>query len=426
MNDNFIYKGKWYFPNDEDNFVYGELSFDVLSGGKLQLFGKLKKKIDTEIDVIWGITSKGKYITLHKSFHTKMTFSTGEGFSESELFVNYILVGAHFDDENDINFYKAKVFYNHLDNWLNLKGFSYSRSDDHREINLNYNLPNHIKLLDSKKEKIWIKNSYSVPGKKQGLEMSIKQYSYFQFVWSKGYKLLEMTRKFYHIQHLLTLFIQSPILIHGLIGYTKITGTGKLQEVQIYFSQNRSRNIKDEIHVSKMLIPYKLIELEMKEYFQKWMSKRLLLKTVVNNFFSTFNSPFFYSSDRYLTVNRSIEAFHRDIICENLSKSQNKKIDYKIRVVDILRSTSRAYNHILKIKSKPALSVKVKNLRNIFTHANIYDDDKDKHLFQLHWLSERLSLIMTCTLLKFIGIPMKTIKSQIDYTLMFNHLERKK
>jgi ApeA-like protein len=121
LNDVFEYQGHWWLAGTDGDKVPGILKFDPDAGATLDLLGSLEGlpgAIDPlEPEIILGISSDGRHITLQDSGKTWGNLAIGSGFSTSTFAVNTIFVGEHFDRAEDVGFERLVVKYLHLDAW---------------------------------------------------------------------------------------------------------------------------------------------------------------------------------------------------------------------------------------------------------------------------------------------------------------------
>lgn len=89
MNEKFEYQGYWWLPGAGEDKVPGILKFDPDNGATLNLLGSLKgfegliDPLDPEI--ILGLSSDGKLITLKDCGRTLGSLAFGSGFSTSSV-----------------------------------------------------------------------------------------------------------------------------------------------------------------------------------------------------------------------------------------------------------------------------------------------------------------------------------------------------
>ena len=144
MMDKFEYEGIWWPPDKPEKQVSGTLRFTPNEGAILKLIGSFKdtKDIMLKPEIILGISSNGKKITLHKCFETKSNISF-PGLLTSSFYANEVFVGAHFQKSEDIKFRKLSIRYSYLDEWVDISGFNIQYPDK-KEVVIKYKQPEPI------------------------------------------------------------------------------------------------------------------------------------------------------------------------------------------------------------------------------------------------------------------------------------------
>ena len=146
MMDKFEYEGIWWLPDKPEKQVSGTLRFTPNEGAILDLIGSFKdtKEINKmlELEIILGISSNGKNITLHKCFETKSNVSVPRLLTSS-FYANEVFVGAHFQKSEDIKFRELSICYSYLDEWVNISGFNIQYPDK-SEVVIKYKQPEPI------------------------------------------------------------------------------------------------------------------------------------------------------------------------------------------------------------------------------------------------------------------------------------------
>ena len=147
MIEEFEYKGIWWLPDKPEKQISGTLRFTPNEGGVLELMSSFKD-IQVEPEIILGVSSNGKNITLHKCFDTKTNFNF-PGFLTSSFYANVIFIGAHFQKLEDIKFKSISIHYSHLDEWVNISGFNIKPPGEEKELIIKYKLPEPNKKFPS-------------------------------------------------------------------------------------------------------------------------------------------------------------------------------------------------------------------------------------------------------------------------------------
>jgi hypothetical protein len=131
------FEGYWWLPGADDNGVPGILEFDPDKGASLRLMGSLQGLEDIteplDPELIHGLSSDGKLITLRDCGQTLVNLRFGGGFSTSAYAANTIFVGRHFERPEDVGFESLVVEYLHLGAWVDSSGFDIKFVEEERE-----------------------------------------------------------------------------------------------------------------------------------------------------------------------------------------------------------------------------------------------------------------------------------------------------
>ena len=416
MDQYFEHKGKWFLPDDPDNVLSGILKFDPKEDIRLELIGAFDYNLK-KIQVIWGIIP-GKYVTLYNCFEIRRENMLGD--PELGTFAcNFVLIGAHFRDTNDIKFNKSKISYSHLDDWANIST-SFKIGYDHKKYktSIEYTLPEPVDVQLSPKLKLTLNTTAKLPTRKMvQKEAAIRQKTFINFESIRKLPFDKVLNNAFHFQNFLTLVTQKPIYIKEFFAYFKIGNKKKFYEVQVFFHVSNLPKYDKELLPIDMLVPYNCIATKFDSIIKQWFDKQTLFDPIYSPFFSIYYAPFLYTSDKFLNLTRSLEAFHRDTVRRNAY--------FKTRMLEIFRAYSKAYNSTLQIKSKPQLAEKVKKYRNDFTHSNPILTSKDRRYLDTHFVSEKLKLIATCAILHAHGLTLKELKSFIENSRLYTHYRHK-
>jgi len=118
MDEEFRHKGDWWLPGAAEHSVPGIVEFEPDKGTTLDLMGSLKGLegiVDPiEPEIILGLSSDGKLLTLRDCSKILGNLRFGSGFSTSTFVANTVFVGEHFERPEDVGFERLVVEYLHL------------------------------------------------------------------------------------------------------------------------------------------------------------------------------------------------------------------------------------------------------------------------------------------------------------------------
>lgn len=204
MIEKFAYKGKWWLHDKPQKQISGTLRFTPVEGAVLDLIGSFKDLQDMnkmlETEIILGVSSDGRNITLHNCFETESNFSSS-GLLISSFYANEVFVGVHFQRPKDIKFKSLSIHYSYLDEWVNISGFNIQHRNG---VLIEYKSPESIQAIINDDLKIFIDfyTAYPTISIVQK-EACIKQKAYIKIEPSEDKSFDEYLNIMYSIQKFL-------------------------------------------------------------------------------------------------------------------------------------------------------------------------------------------------------------------------------
>jgi len=460
MMKKFEYKGIWWLPDKPEEQIPGTLRFTPDEGAVLDLIGSFKDIKDMnkilEPEIILGVSSNGKNITLHKCFETKSSFSF-PGFQTSSFYANLVFIGAHFQKLENIKFKSLFVHYLHLDEWVNISGFDIKHLRE-KEVVIKYKLPEPFQIDISDGLKILINIRATGPSLSfVQKEATIKQKTEIKIETSED-KSFEYYRKImYHIQNFLSLGIMEPVYpltIEGITEVNKEMINDKLYNppVEIYYKLPDIPKAPKTLHPFDMLFTFKDISDRFEMFLKNWFEKANTLEPVYDLYFGPLYNPRMYLRHQFLSLIQALEAYHRrnfegkylpdddygrvrkkleefidglriDSSFKNALKNKLKYgNEYSLR--KRLKEIFRQYKEITDnfITNKDVFINKVVEIRNYLTHYDKNSREIAVDKKQLYHITQQLKIVIVICLLSELGFNFKEIKNLLarNYKYIFN------
>lgn len=459
MVEEFEYKGVWWLPDKPEKRISGTLRFTHSEGAVLDLIGSLKDIQDMnktlEPEIILGVSSNGKNISLHKCFETKSTLSF-PGFQTSSFYANVVFIGAHFQKKEDIKFKKISIHYSHLDEWVNLSGFNIQHFFDKKEVIIKYKLPESIQASVGEDYKIFIDIRANGPIRSIiQKEASIKQRIYIRIELSEEKSFDKYLNIMHHIQNFLSLGIMEstyPLAIEGITEANKEIIKDKVyySPVEIYYELPNISKTTKTILPFDMLFTFNDISNRFEIFLRNWFEKADLLKPICDLYFGTLYNPHMYLEHRFLSLIQAIESFHQriyggeylsdkeykhvydllmnaipDSVKRDFRESLENKLKYgsEFSLRKRLKEIFNTYEEILNkfIKNKKVFIKKVIDTRNYQTH---HDEDLRERAVseeELYRLTEKLKILLEICLLTELGFTSKEIRNLFSRNRRFRY-----
>jgi len=445
MMDKFEYEGIWWLPDKPEKQVSGTLRFTPNEGAILDLIGSFKdtKEINKmlELEIILGISSNGKNITLHKCFETKSNVSVPRLLTSS-FYANEVFVGAHFQKSEDIKFRELSICYSYLDEWVNISGFNIQYPDK-REVVIKYKQPEPIQASIGEDCKMFIDFQVTIVQK----EASIKQRTYIRIEPSVEKSLEEYWNIMRDIQNFLSLGVTEPVYPLTITGITEANNS----PVEIYY---HSPEISKVPKTLCMLFTFKDISDRFEILLKNWFEKADTLGPVYDLYFGTLYNPRMYLQHQFLSLIQAIEAYHRrkfegkylsnddyEPIYEKFKKFINElaiepsfkealksKLKYgnehslRKRLKDLFEKYKEVVDDF--IEDKDIFVNRVVDTRNYLTHYDKNLMEKAVDGEQLYYVTQQLKIVIVICLLSELGFNFKEIKNLLArnrrYKYVFN------
>jgi len=449
MIEEFEYKGIWWLPDKPEERVSGTLRFTPDEGAILDLIGSFKdiKNMNKILkpEIILGVSSNGKNITLYKCFETKSSFSI-PGFQTSSLYANLVFIGAHFQKSEDIKFKSISVHYLHLDEWANISGFDIKKLWEEKEVLIKYKLPKPFQANISDELKILVNVRATRPSLSfVQKEATIKQKTEIKVETSEDKPFEDYRKIMYHIQNFLTLGITEsvhPVAIEGITEVNKkmINDKTHYPPVEIFYRLPDIPKAPKTLLPFDMLSTFKDISDRFEDFLKNWFKKANLLEPVYSLYFGTLYNPHMYLEHRFLSLIQAIESIHQRIYGgEYLPNEEYKhvydalisaipngvKSDLKDRLKEYLKygkefSLRKRLKEIFDkhqeildrfMENKNAFIEKVVNTRNYQTHHDKELKECAANGEDLYRLTQKLKMCLEICLLTELGFSSEEIKA---------------
>lgn len=451
----FEYKGIWWLPDKPEKQVSGTLRFSPHEGAILDLIGSFEDINDfrqiLNPDIILGVSSDGKNITLYKCFEITSKVSI-PGLQTSSIIASVVFVGVHFKKTEDMKFESLSIHYSHLDEWANISGFKMrdfyrsSEKKDKKTWLIKYELPEPVeaKVNDDLKISLVIRAFLPTLSLVQK-EAYIKQKTFVKIEPSKAKPLEEYWNIMSLFQDFLSLGVLEavyPLSIRGITEANKITlGEGKIYHppISIFYKLPDISRMSKTLMPVEMLFTFKDISESFEVFIRNWFEKAEILKPVYDLYFGTLYNPHMYLQHKFLSLVQAIESYHR----RNMKNYELSEDEYRKRITEILNMVSSNDRRWLKWKLKyanePSLKQRLEDI--LKTHSEVLDgiiDDKssfiDKTADTRHYLTHydsklkersaygeelyrltlKLKVLLEICLLKELGFSSDNIKGLIS------------
>jgi len=470
MDNNSKIIGEWFLPSNPNERVHGTLYINRNERLSLELYGSLTSDnlfpelVDQEI--ILGLSSKSKQVTLYKCHMTKSGGATlvqgQESGKPSTIYtIVYILIGLHVNSPDELMFdhISAEIF--NLDEWVSKSGFINLRPDFEKikrhEINVEYKLPESIDFEIDKQSSgkfNFVANQPTLSRYQKNV--SITQRVQFQVNTKDEKNIKDLLSYMFSFQNFLILALYRStyplsIILRGERYKEKLPDVKPYRKsIELFISTSNFKENEKPQFDFEMLFSYRLIREKFPQIIKNWFAKYELLKPAFNLLFEQFYNGNRFNENTFLNLAQSAETFHARI--HNHTKIPEK--EYKTMKEEILNLVPSKYHSWLKdlfnfgnnlnlhsrltelvekysndildkiIPDKKMFVKQVKYSRNYYTH---YSSDGKKNALKggdLFYLSERLKILLVCAFLIEVGFDKKLLSKCLENVkwIKFNHL----
>lgn len=396
--------GYWWMPNFPNNKVFGTLKFLPTAGAILELMDFFHQNISFEKDelsgkyiksneIILGLNSEGKDITLHNCTFIGRSILIEKDITILKYRVSFIFVGFHFEKKEDIEFKSISVNYHHLNEWIGISGIKQetelTSEGRLKELNYNYNPPDKIKVNhgDFCLEIGWDLNSKFNP-----YELKVRQTSFIKIELQNSASFDYFLNILYNIQNLLSLGLRKatfPLIMEGKnekFYYNLVLKEGKVYpNIKIFYSALGENEDKNSIGLNQILFSYGDIDVYFENCLNNWFDKKEDLEPVYRLYFATMYNSSMFLQNKFLNLIQALESYHRIIYGgKYCTDEEYKEIYMKMlgSITDDIGSDFREklesylkYSHEYSLKKRLKLIIKVLQGNGIYINPSYYKKD---------------------------------------------------
>ncbi len=444
--ETFEYKGIWWLADRPEEKASGTLKYTPAEGAILDLIGSFKDIKDfnnmLKPEIILGISSDGKPITLYKCFE-KSSARSYRGLLTSSFYANLVFVGAHFQDAKDIKFKSMSVYYSYLDEWVGISGFEIKQLWEGKGVVIRYKLPEPIRADISDKLGLEI-NFHAIGPNFPFFQINIEQKTEIKIITSEDTSFEDYRKLIFQIRNLLTLATMQSVQVLNIRGTTKANQEMIDDEVyypptEIFYKQLYIPQENQKLHRSEMLFSFRDISDKFEYFLKNWFENLGLFEPVYDLYFATLHNPHMYIGNKFLNLVQAIETFHRyryggkylsdeeykliyNTLINAIPKGAQKELKERLeeyisygnefslrkrmkKIIDIYQDLLNFF-----IEDRKSFIEKVVNTRNYLTHHS--EDLKERAVKgeDLYYLTQKLKICLETCLLNEMGFSLKNIR----------------
>lgn len=447
MTSKFEYKGKWKLP-DTDEWYNGTLTFNPESGGRLELFGTFDYGFHdmSSKPVIHGITNNGDITLFDNWFVTTKYQRDGVTIGIYEPIL--IIIGKHFDKEEDAKFRNVRFCAFNMFQWFGLSGIDQKFSNSGDTYSINYKKLNSIdfEINQHCTGKVSFDSPVRVSDVDNKIDISEGCYTSFDYVSKTKFEDILIDVKifiglitFFTFEQSYPLsisFQDDDILEETECGKRKKT-IKMIYQYDLYSSKYKIR--RQHQH----LVRYQDIAGIYPEVIKSWFEKYKEIEPVFSLMLYSFKDKNRFRVEKFIDIVRAIETYHRrtlkstrfpqseyeQLVCRILSDVQISKeeklwLEGKLKYGNEITLHKRIKELINKSnttllndsnRSIGKFCQRVVDSRNYYTH---YDENlaskalTGKELFDVN---QKLMVLLFSDILNLLEIDSSQYESGLEY-----------
>ena len=456
--DEFSFRGRWWLPNNPTDSIPGTLTF---SDGRIELeldslFSVPELEFQTlmsspgifKADAIYGQTTEGDPCTVLR------TAAFGVGAGGLKLRGNALIVGAHWQQEDNPQIQKAILRFAHLDEWAYQQLFQ--QGSGVSKESFTFVLPTEPKTLLHIEDLRLVKDlilAANLQVKMERTKTSLVHRNQILLEFREPANLLTVRSLVRDIGNLLSLLVGEAVQPLK-IRLTPSPESYSARSYVDYFLGLRNRSIAKKT-MFEMPLPFAALgENATKTLFKNWFLQEESLRPVYSLLLSTVYEPDQYVQSTFLSLVQGLETFHRRLyegiyvpkaeygatrkllvaaippqttptIVEKLTGMLNWGNEFSLRdrLKELLGSLSQESWAQLTNQSEQQHFIRtVADIRNYLTHyKETQKPDISENLLEMYNLNQQLRAILIVLLFKHLGMDENRVAKALASHLQLAH-----
>lgn len=443
--EDFEFRGYWWLPDDPDYRVAGFLSFSSQSGAKLELTGTFRKRSDmssTYHPLILGQRADSKLVTLQYCNRTNYTVYDFFSTTTSDYAVRNVFIGINVGTEEALKFTKVRAKFTYLYNWIDLTGIKpiVKQEENSKKLEITYSQPENVSAITNQGKIDFI---VSADYKTHFNISNLHEKATIQIECNEEKDLFSILQDLVHpFQSMLDLGTTKANFIEELILFHK--NSPSYHWISVHFPQSHYKpKIKENLFLDEMIFTLSDIYDNLEDRINNWFSATKELDSVFNLFHQGTAASDRFLELKFLSFAQAVETYHGRRKYSKVLPPEQHEVKMKeilgnvpeehkkwlkaalafsnsksllIRLDELVNDSIAVMDPILA--DKEVFTKTVKNTRNYYTHYSQELRKKALRGYDLHFLTERLSILLQSCLMIELGI---SPEQQIELLARNNH-----
>ena len=415
IKEEFKRLGDFWLPSAPDRKIPGTLS--ISEGGiiELEVAGLFNDEIEAllrdrlePIERIAGDIEKEGLVTLDDCYYKTGTIRVIGGPSKSFIHVGRAFMGVEYNEGEPTVFNTLTFSVEGIDEWVGISGFEFVPQFEEHTATISYQLPTDVSLNLDNGMQLLITFEWTPPRLPIITEARISQKTNFKLVSKDARELSDFISVVHKITTFLCFSIDQTVILDSMKAtsddlYQDI-GEGKTRTmpINIYYPSRPYSTDEPKIWQHDMLFGFGKIQNDAEEKINKWIKAYEQIDPAFNLYFSAKRGEQQYLDEKFLTLIRGLEAYHKRKFDGRLN------IPLKQRIKGIIEP----FKDIIGDESKrDSLIDKIVKTRNDLTHSNLDLNPQTAKSKILWYLCLKMELLFQLHFLHLIGFNREEIDS---------------
>lgn len=420
MNTVKIYKGLWRLPDVLDKQIPGILTveknkivletIDCVEIGS-PIFRFVTKNVPF-YDVIWGISSDAKKISIFNSYES-ISFNSDSHFPTAKYNAQFVTIGKHIKSLDQLGDYDIKAYFNELSYWFRANCIYLDCQENNYTCRTDIKNSNIVEAQIDDECNLKLRGEVNLTCNKAGMQIELEQFSTLNLVFSKSISIRDAKQKVAIFEQFLSFATLRSVQYDRFLLIEKHHNENQI--IEIYETKEDWTNNSECFW--EYLFVYETIKDSFPLIIKKWYAEKDIFPIRAHLIDSIRQKGSFCSIDFLITI-QAVEGFY----------CRFRKDDEKLN--KILNNLISEFSDISVLEFSDHDIVCIIDSRHYYSHllppgkkANVVDG------YNLYILNHKLRKLLLCCILNFVGFNNKEInmifsKSRNPYLRMINGRER--
>ena len=413
-------KGMWWLPNTPEKQIPGTLIIgnDEITLETIGSFDEnnpiihLATQQVPHYNVIWGISSDAKKISLFNSYES-ISFNTACPFPLAKYNIQIVAVGKHIKSLNELGNYDIKAYFKELPYWFRPNCIHFDGEEKKYNYVVDFKKANHTTIKIDDNCILRLEGETNISNDKFGMRVQIEQTSTLKFELSAPISIRDAQHQIFIFEQFLSFATLSSVHTKQLLLIDNDKKTDPTQNYTIEIYDKKEKASSKPERFGKYLFVYETIKDAFPAIIKKWYAEKDFSPIRAHLIDSIRHTGLFCSTD-FLNIAQAVDGFY----------CRFRKDGVGLR--EILDNLRREFVDIQILELSDNDINCICDSRNYYSH--LLPPGKKKHVvdgLKLYDLNHKLRKLLLCCILNFVGFNNDEInvifnKSNNSYLDMIN------